>query len=166
MLATITCSLLNVKDTPPSGYRRTHHGHVRLPQDTARELAFRDLLRADAAFAREYERLKERLAARYGTGRDAYTDGKAAFIAKRWRSVPAKHSSGGRASAQRAELRRSATCLQSMTTLRFRSANTDDAALLVTTNAQLICDEGHRNHTSESELAQRMITWLRSDYRA
>ena len=69
-----------VKGMPPFGSRRTHHVHVRLPDDAARELAFRDLLRAHPALAREYEQLKERLAARYPTDRDAYTAGKTAFI--------------------------------------------------------------------------------------
>jgi GrpB-like predicted nucleotidyltransferase (UPF0157 family) len=70
-----------VKGMPPYGSRRTHHVHVRLPQDAEAELAFRDLLRGDAALAREYEQLKESLARRYPTDRDAYTDGKSAFIA-------------------------------------------------------------------------------------
>jgi GrpB-like predicted nucleotidyltransferase (UPF0157 family) len=70
-----------VKGMPPYGSRRTHHVHVRLPQDAEAELAFRDLLRGDAALAREYEQLKESLARRYPTDRDAYTDGKSVFIA-------------------------------------------------------------------------------------
>jgi GrpB-like predicted nucleotidyltransferase (UPF0157 family) len=69
-----------VKGMPPFGTRRTHHLHVRVPHDTERELAFRDLLRADAALARKYELLKQNLAERYPTDREAYTDGKAVFV--------------------------------------------------------------------------------------
>lgn len=46
---------------------------------------FRDkyehLLRADSALAREYEHLKQDLARRYPTDRDAYTSGKTEFVA-------------------------------------------------------------------------------------
>jgi GrpB-like predicted nucleotidyltransferase (UPF0157 family) len=71
-----------VKGMPPFGARRTHHVHVRLPSDAVAELSFRDLLRMDRAIAREYERLKEALAERHPNDRDAYTDGKAGFVAK------------------------------------------------------------------------------------
>jgi len=71
-----------VKGMPPFGTRRTHHVHVRMPQDGERELAFRDLLRVDAVLAREYEHLKDSLARRHPTDRDAYTDGKSAFISQ------------------------------------------------------------------------------------
>jgi GrpB-like predicted nucleotidyltransferase (UPF0157 family) len=71
-----------VKGMPPFGARRTHHVHVRLPSDAVAELSFRDLLRMDQAIAREYERLKEALAERHPNDRDAYTDGKAGFVAK------------------------------------------------------------------------------------
>jgi GrpB-like predicted nucleotidyltransferase (UPF0157 family) len=69
-----------VKGMPPFGPRRTHHLHVRVPQDAEQELAFRDLLRRDSTLARSYELLKERLAERFPTDREAYTDGKTAFI--------------------------------------------------------------------------------------
>jgi GrpB-like predicted nucleotidyltransferase (UPF0157 family) len=69
-----------VKGMPPFGTRRTHHLHVRVPSDAQKELSFRDLLRDQPALAREYERIKERLAIRYPADRDAYTDGKSAFI--------------------------------------------------------------------------------------
>src|SRR5262245_47595174 len=69
-----------VKGMPPYGSRRTHHAHVRVPADGEAELAFRDLLRSDRALARRYERLKEELAARYPANREAYTDGKTAFV--------------------------------------------------------------------------------------
>ena len=45
-------------------------------------LAFRDALRADPALAHAYEDLKRRLAATLGHDRDAYTDGKGAFVAE------------------------------------------------------------------------------------
>jgi GrpB-like predicted nucleotidyltransferase (UPF0157 family) len=71
-----------VKGMPPFGCRRTHHVHVRTPKDADRELLFRDLLRTDLAVAREYERLKQDLAQRYATDRDAYTFGKTEFVAR------------------------------------------------------------------------------------
>jgi GrpB-like predicted nucleotidyltransferase (UPF0157 family) len=43
-------------------------------------LAFRDALRADPRLAADYWKLKQRLAARYPNDREAYTDGKSAFI--------------------------------------------------------------------------------------
>jgi GrpB-like predicted nucleotidyltransferase (UPF0157 family) len=43
-------------------------------------LAFRDALRADARLAADYWKLKQRLAARYPNDREAYADGKSAFI--------------------------------------------------------------------------------------
>ncbi len=70
-----------VKGMPPYGTRRTHHVHVRVPADSVAELAFRDLLRSDRTLALRYEQLKEALAARYPTDREAYTEGKTAFIA-------------------------------------------------------------------------------------
>jgi len=70
-----------VKGMPPFGTRRTHHVHVRLPQDAEAELSFRDRLRADPALVRRYELLKEDLAARFPNDRDAYTGGKTEFVA-------------------------------------------------------------------------------------
>ena len=69
-----------VKGLPPFGSGRTHHLHVRLPHDAERELAFRDLLRADARLARKYELLKQSLAERYPADREAYTEGKSVFV--------------------------------------------------------------------------------------
>ena len=71
-----------VKGMPPFGSRRTHHVHVRVPMDTAAELSFRDLLRANPALTRRYAMLKEVLATRYPNDRDAYIDGKAEFVAE------------------------------------------------------------------------------------
>jgi GrpB-like predicted nucleotidyltransferase (UPF0157 family) len=45
-----------------------------------RHLAFRDALRADAALAAEYWKLKRRFAARFPNDRAAYTDAKSEFI--------------------------------------------------------------------------------------
>lgn len=72
--------MLFVKGMPPFGPRRTHHVHVRVPHDAKREVVFRDLLRSDPLLVRRYQLLKESLAQRYPTNREAYTDGKAAFI--------------------------------------------------------------------------------------
>ena len=74
--------LFFVKGMPPFGPRRTHHVHVRLPHDAESELAFRNLLRANPALARKYELLKDSLAERYPTDREAYTEGKTAFISE------------------------------------------------------------------------------------
>jgi GrpB-like predicted nucleotidyltransferase (UPF0157 family) len=43
-------------------------------------LAFRDALRADPALAAQYSKLKQRLAARHPNDREAYSEGKGAFI--------------------------------------------------------------------------------------
>jgi GrpB-like predicted nucleotidyltransferase (UPF0157 family) len=79
-------------DDPCSHYRlwllrprpeaRTHHLHVIEAEDPhARALlAFRDMLRADAALRREYASLKERLAEQHPDSRNAYTNAKAAFV--------------------------------------------------------------------------------------
>jgi len=56
-----------VKGMPPFGRRRTHHVHVRLPDDAVLEIAFRDALRAHPELARDYEALKRDLAGAIGT---------------------------------------------------------------------------------------------------
>jgi GrpB-like predicted nucleotidyltransferase (UPF0157 family) len=71
-----------VKGMPPFGSCRTHHVHVRMPADAEAELSFRDLLREDPALARQYDILKEHLAERFPTDREAYTNGKTAFVAE------------------------------------------------------------------------------------
>lgn len=66
----------------PNPARRTHHLHL-VPTGSARyrdELAFRDRLRADPELALAYEHLKRELAARFPDDREAYTEGKAAFV--------------------------------------------------------------------------------------
>ncbi|HWA37241.1 MAG TPA: GrpB family protein [Burkholderiales bacterium] len=71
-----------VKGMPPFGTGRTHHVHVRTPEDAVSELAFRDRLRESGALALEYQRLKERLALRFPDDREAYTEGKTQFVAR------------------------------------------------------------------------------------
>jgi GrpB-like predicted nucleotidyltransferase (UPF0157 family) len=66
----------------PNPAQRTHHLHL-VPTGSARyrdELTFRDRLRADPELARAYESLKRDLAARFRDDREAYTEGKAAFV--------------------------------------------------------------------------------------
>ena len=65
-----------------SGGRRTHHLHVvvQFSHDWIARVSFRDRLRTDPAFRHRYESLKEDLALRYADDREAYTEGKSAFI--------------------------------------------------------------------------------------
>jgi GrpB-like predicted nucleotidyltransferase (UPF0157 family) len=76
----------------PSPARRTHHLHL-VPTGSQRftdVLAFRDYLRAHPDALRQYEQLKQHLAALHRNDRDAYTDGKSATVsaitqdARRW----------------------------------------------------------------------------------
>ncbi len=66
-----------------SGQRREAHlhllraGHPRWTE----QLTFRDALRRDRDLARRYEELKRRLAGERGDDREAYTEGKAEFVA-------------------------------------------------------------------------------------
>jgi GrpB-like predicted nucleotidyltransferase (UPF0157 family) len=67
----------------PSPANRTHHLHL-IPTGSPRyrgELAFRDALRADPQLAAGYAGLKRHLAARHREDREAYTEGKAPFVA-------------------------------------------------------------------------------------
>lgn len=50
--------------------------------------------------------------------------------------------------------------------LKHRFATLKDAALLAELNHQLIRDEGHRNPMTVPQLAKRMKSWLRGEYRA
>lgn len=50
------------------------------PNELKRRVAFRDILRSDAALAMQYGRLKQELAERFRYDRQAYTDGKTAFV--------------------------------------------------------------------------------------
>ena len=64
----------------PDGVR-THHLHIHTdPEDVQRHLLFRDRLRADQALRRDYEALKQDLARRHASDREAYAKGKDAFI--------------------------------------------------------------------------------------
>jgi GNAT superfamily N-acetyltransferase len=49
--------------------------------------------------------------------------------------------------------------------LRFRFATPEDAPMLAKLNAQLIRDEGHRSELALPQLEQRMVDWLRGEYR-
>lgn len=68
-----------VKGTPE---RRTHHLHmVELDsEEWTKNLLFRDYLRRHPEAARAYQALKEALATQYPRDREAYTDGKHAFV--------------------------------------------------------------------------------------
>ncbi|HEX8869821.1 MAG TPA: GrpB family protein [Lentzea sp.] len=67
-----------------SGQRRKAHlhliqaGHHRWTD----QIRFRDALRSDETLAQAYEDLKRRLTEQHGHDREAYTEGKAAFVAK------------------------------------------------------------------------------------
>ena len=51
--------------------------------------------------------------------------------------------------------------------MEFRDAETEnDLAILAKMNLNLIRDEGHRNTMDESQLKERMKSWLSSDYKA
>lgn len=72
--------LFFVKGVPPFGTSRTHHLHVRTPEDAKRECALRDWLRAHADDAARYAALERELAAAHADDGDAYTEGKTGFI--------------------------------------------------------------------------------------
>jgi GrpB-like predicted nucleotidyltransferase (UPF0157 family) len=72
--------LFLVKGMPPLGNGRTHHVHVRMPADAQRECLFRDWLRTHADDGVRYAALKHALAAAHAADREAYTEGKTAFI--------------------------------------------------------------------------------------
>ncbi|MFI5325812.1 MAG: GrpB family protein [Candidatus Rokuibacteriota bacterium] len=72
--------LFFVKGMPPFGTQRTHHVHVRTPEDARVALVFRDYLRHHPEEAARYAELKRELAARYPIDRDAYTEGKARYV--------------------------------------------------------------------------------------
>jgi GrpB-like predicted nucleotidyltransferase (UPF0157 family) len=66
----------------PSPAHRTHHLHL-VPVGSplwTEQLAFRDFLRVEPAAAAEYARLKQRLADVHRYDREAYTQGKTAFV--------------------------------------------------------------------------------------
>ncbi len=63
---------------------RTHQIHAFAvgSLQIARHVAFRDFLRAHPEYAKEYDALKQRLAAQFPSDISAYTDGKDGFIAR------------------------------------------------------------------------------------
>lgn len=71
-----------VKGMPPFGPRRTHHVHVRTPDDANPALSFCEYLRRHPEEMARYTRLKRDLAGRHPTDRDAYTAGKDEFVAE------------------------------------------------------------------------------------
>jgi GrpB-like predicted nucleotidyltransferase (UPF0157 family)/GNAT superfamily N-acetyltransferase len=74
--------LFFVQGMPPRGARRTHHVHVSEPNgELVERLVFRDFLRAHRRDRTRYAELKTALASRYRFDRDAYTAGKATFVA-------------------------------------------------------------------------------------
>lgn len=78
-----------VKGMPPFGTRRTHHVHVRTPDDARAALVFREYLRRHPDAVARYTRLKRELEARHPTDRGAYTAGKEAFVAEMLREADA-----------------------------------------------------------------------------
>ncbi|MFZ4070092.1 MAG: GrpB family protein [Caulobacterales bacterium] len=70
-----------VKGLAPFGPKRTHHLHVVPAQSPMRaQISFARHLAANPDIARAYGALKAELAERYRTDREAYTEGKTAFI--------------------------------------------------------------------------------------
>lgn len=78
-----------VKGMPPFGARRTHHVHVRTPDDGRPALVFCEYLRRHPHAAARYARLKRELEARHPTDREAYTAGKEQFVAEILREADA-----------------------------------------------------------------------------
>ncbi|WP_439661981.1 GrpB family protein [Lentzea sp. HUAS TT2] len=76
-----------------TGQRREAHLHLIQAghQRWADQISFRDALRNDPVLAQAYEDLKHRLADQNGHDREAYTEGKAAFVA-RVTGLPAPHA--------------------------------------------------------------------------
>lgn len=70
-----------VKGMPPYGEKRTHHIHVvEIDDEFWQRRLFRDYLRMHPQEARQYEKLKRHLAARFHNDREAYTQGKGDYI--------------------------------------------------------------------------------------
>lgn len=74
-----------------AGGHRTHHLHLVAFDGAAwrERIRFRDLLRTDAGLRAAYAALKDELAAVHARDREAYTQGKAAFIRRAVTSVAA-----------------------------------------------------------------------------
>jgi len=74
--------MMFVKGYTPEGFRgQAFHVHVRYPGNWD-EIPFRDYLTAHPALARQYEKIKQKLASRHRFDRDAYTLGKTEFVEK------------------------------------------------------------------------------------
>ncbi len=73
----------------PSPEKRTHHLHL-IPYKSPlwqERITFRNVLRESPEIALEYAKLKQSLAAKYTSDREAYTQGKWPFIKKVLNSV-------------------------------------------------------------------------------
>jgi len=77
---TRTDRMFFVKGMPPFGLRRTHHVHVRTPEDTKAELDFRNWLGGHPTDAARYAKAKRELAKRFKTYLRTYTKAKDEFI--------------------------------------------------------------------------------------
>ncbi|MDP1738770.1 MAG: GrpB family protein [Caulobacter sp.] len=76
-----TDRLFFVKGLPPSAPRRTHHLHIMEAGPGAlKHIAFCDYLRDHPGEAKRYADLKQDLARRHRTDREAYTAAKSAYI--------------------------------------------------------------------------------------
>lgn len=73
-----------VKNMPPYGEKRTHHVHIfeKNSDHWCNKLLFRDYLRSHTDLAKEYERLKIKLAQENLYDREKYTDEKSDFVNK------------------------------------------------------------------------------------
>lgn len=73
-----------VKGMPPYGEKRTHHVHIfeQHSEHWCNKLLFRDYLRSHPDVAKEYERLKIKLAQDHLYDREKYTDEKLDFVNK------------------------------------------------------------------------------------
>ena len=86
--------LFFVKGMPPFGQGRSHHVHVRTPDDAQAALLFRDYLRAHPEIANRYETLKRSLAAAHTTDREGYTAAKGEFVRAVLSQIAAKVPNG------------------------------------------------------------------------
>jgi len=76
-----TDRLFFVKGLPPAGPGRTHHVHVAEPgSEPLLSLRFRDHLRSHPEQAQRYVQLKDELALRHHSDREAYTAAKTTFV--------------------------------------------------------------------------------------
>ena len=73
-----------VKGMPPFGDNRTHHVHIfeQTSKHWRRKINFRDYLIAHPEIAKEYQKLKNKLAEEYTYDREAYTNAKGEFVNK------------------------------------------------------------------------------------